>query len=108
MKFMKFNVILPMFLLCICTLSGYAQSDATQETQAMPNNSGPLPHARGKFFSNLDEYLAHLKELGAMDIPYYELQADGRYRLITGRGGNRVPPVFITREELVKKFGFSE
>ena len=61
-----------------------------------------LPHSRGKAFATLDEYLAHLKSLGPIDIPYYEEVAPGRYRKIT-RGAD---PRIYTRAELAAKYGF--
>jgi hypothetical protein len=65
-----------------------------------------LPHAQGKTFSTLDSYLAHLKTMGAQDRPYYEKVGPDKYQLITGRGGNRLPPQYFTRDMLLKKFGF--
>ncbi|KMW57775.1 hypothetical protein AIOL_002743 [Candidatus Rhodobacter oscarellae] len=65
-----------------------------------------LPDARGKSFATLDDYLAHLAKLGPIDIPYYEPQPDGRYRLIIRQPAGQAPLLF-TRAELASKFGFS-
>lgn len=65
------------------------------------------PHAGGRSFADLDAYLAHLRVLGAQDIPYYHEVSPGRYRLESGRGTRNQPPVLATREELLRKFGFS-
>lgn len=66
-----------------------------------------LPHAGGRSFASLDAYLAFLKERGAMDIPFYDLQPDGRYLYNKGRGTMNDPHYF-TRRQLMEKFGFSE
>ncbi|MCV0396060.1 MAG: hypothetical protein K5872_18075 [Rhizobiaceae bacterium] len=66
-----------------------------------------LPFARGQSFATLDEYLAHRRRLGTMDVPYYREVSPGRYRL---EGGSPTPvpaPDRIwTREELLEKYGF--
>ena len=93
-------------LFAICQGAAIAMDTTGSRTQVAAKT--PLPHARGKTFLTLDDYLEHLRKKGTMDIPYYELQPDGRYRLITGRGGNRVPPVYFKRSELMAKFGFSK
>lgn len=67
-----------------------------------------LPHAQGQSFQTLDEYLSHLRKMGAQDRPYYEKIGDNKYQLITGRGTNLRPPEIFTREMLLKKYGFDE
>ena len=82
-----------------------------KDAGAMPENVTPiagLPNAHGKEFYVLDDYLAHLKELSAMDHPYWELMEDGRYRWNTGRGMQFTTPKFATREELLETYGFSQ
>lgn len=66
-----------------------------------------LPHAEEKTFETLDSYLAHLKVRGAYDVPFYIEVEPGRYRLESGRGSHLNPPQFFTREELMRKYGFS-
>ena len=66
-----------------------------------------LPYAQGKSFGTLDEYLAHRKQLGAMDVPYFEARKDGSYVYIAG-SIRRGPPEVYTREELLERFGFAE
>lgn len=68
---------------------------------------GGLPNAHGRTFASLDDYLAFLKQRGTMDIPYYELQPDGRYLFVRGRGTMNDPHYF-TRQQLLEKFGFAE
>ena len=58
-------------------------------------------------FDDLASYLAHLKVMSMMDIPYYREVSPGRYKLESGRGTQDMPPVYATREELMRKFGFS-
>lgn len=65
-----------------------------------------LPHAQGRTFADLESYLAHLRRLGTMDIPFYEEISPGRYKLNSGRGSNRMPEQIFTRDELLKKFRF--
>lgn len=69
--------------------------------------SGTLPYARGETFQTLDAYLAHLQELGTMDIPYYERMTDGRYQLVIRRRPGQPAQIF-TRAELAEKYGFAE
>ena len=64
-----------------------------------------LPHARGKSFASLDAYLAYLKEVGTMDIPFYERRDDGRYVYIRGRIRPGPDDVY-TREQLMERYGF--
>lgn len=67
-----------------------------------------LPFARGRSFLTLDAYLAFLKDISAVDIPWYEEISPGRYRLNRGLGDRYAEPEFYTRHELAAKFGFSE
>ena len=66
-----------------------------------------LPFSQGKRFETLDAYLAHLQQLGTMDIPYYERREDGTYVYIAGRVRPGPDDVY-TREQLLERFGFSE
>lgn len=67
-----------------------------------------LPFARGRSFQTLDGYLAFLKEMSAVDIPWYEEVSPGRYRLNRGLGDRYSEPEFFTRAELAAKYGFIE
>ncbi len=69
--------------------------------------SQKLPHAQNKAFRSLDEYLAHLKKLGAQDRPFYESVGPNEFKLNSGRGGHLRPPQYFTRQQLLKKFGFA-
>lgn len=71
------------------------------------NTASGLPYAQGKQFSDLDSYLAHLKVMSTMDVPYYREVSPGRYKLESGRGSQNMAPVYVTRQELMRKFGFS-
>lgn len=64
-----------------------------------------LPHAKGRTFDTLDAYLAHLEELGKIDIAWYRPLPDGRYELIVRRRPGTVPQIY-TRQELLDRFGF--
>ena len=66
-----------------------------------------LPWARGQVFHSLDEYLAHLERQGAIDLPWWRQVSPGIYELV---GGPRVPGQpreRATREELMRRYGFS-
>ena len=65
---------------------------------------GDLPFADGQSFASLDQYLAHLRKLGASDIPFYEEVEPGVYQVMSGRAG--LQPQRYTREELERRFGF--
>ena len=67
----------------------------------------PLPFAKGQTFRDLDSYLAHRKELGTRDVPFFERMRDGRYELITPFVRDPSVKRIFTREELLQKFGFS-
>lgn len=65
-----------------------------------------LPFAQGRSFATLDDYLAHLQRRGATDVPWYRQVEPGLYELVSGRG-RRAAPRRYTREELLRRFGFS-
>jgi hypothetical protein len=65
-----------------------------------------LPFARGRTFRSLDEYLAHLEQLGAIDLPYWRRIGPDLYERVT----TRIPrgePERATRAELMEKYGFT-
>ena len=64
-----------------------------------------LPYARGKTFSSLDEYLAHLEAQGALDLPWWREIRPGVYQRMTSMPEAR--PEVATREELARRFGFA-
>jgi hypothetical protein len=65
------------------------------------------PFAMGHDFEALDDYLAHLQELGGMGITWYERQPDGTYMMIRRRPPG-TPPEIFTRQELLDRFGFEQ
>ena len=71
--------------------------------ETMPTD---LPHARGREFATLDDYLAYLERLSAMDIPYYKRREDGDYVYIRGRIRPTADDVY-TRGELMQRYGFT-
>ncbi len=68
----------------------------------------PLPFAYGEHFESLDDYLAHLEELSVRDIPWYQLQEDGTYRLMVPFNRPTDQQTVFTRPELLERFGFDE
>jgi len=66
-----------------------------------------LPFSQSRSFSSLDSYLAFLKERGAHDVPWYREVRPGIYELVSRRRPGTKPQTF-TREELARKFGFTE
>lgn len=77
-------------------------------TGASEGRAGPVPI--NQRFPNLDAYLAFLEKRSHMDGPWYREIRPGVYELQTGNlrlpDGERPKRVF-TREELLRKFGFS-
>jgi hypothetical protein len=84
-------------------LAAFAFSQESAEAKMVKELLG----AHGQTFETLDDYLAYLKERGASDHPYYELQPDGRYLHVRGRGTMNDPHYF-TRAQLLEKFGFED
>lgn len=75
--------------------------DATGENACVAN----LPLSRGKSFCCLDEYLAHLEQGGAIDLPWWRQVSPGVYeRVVHMRGAERE---IASREELMRRFGFN-
>lgn len=66
-----------------------------------------LPSSFGRSFATLDEYLEHLRRYaGTIDQPWYREIRPGVYEYVTSMRPPR-PPETYTREELMRKFGFS-
>lgn len=64
-----------------------------------------LPYARGRSFHTLDDYLAHLKEQGAIDLPWWREISPGVYEHVKRmRGAERE---VATREELMRRYNFA-
>lgn len=64
-----------------------------------------LPYSHGKRFRTLEEYLAHLERLGAIDLPWWrEIRPNVYERVVRMRGAH---PETATREELMRRYGFS-
>lgn len=65
-----------------------------------------LPYSQGRSFLTLDDYLAHLQRLGAIDLPWWRRIGPDRYELVA----HIVPggaPERATRAELMRRYGFS-
>lgn len=93
-------------ILACCVAATVVASGASPGSLAEPPAVSGLPQSRGKSFPTLDAYLAHLEKGGAMDLPWYRLEPDGRYRLIAGPA-SALAPEYFTRAQLMRKFGFS-
>jgi hypothetical protein len=64
-----------------------------------------LPHAHGAIFRCLDDYLAHLERLGAIDLPWWrEIRPDVYEHVVRMPEAQRE---IATRDELMRRFGFS-
>lgn len=65
-----------------------------------------LPYARGRVFHSLDDYLAYLEETqGPIDLPWWREIRPGVYeRVVRMPGAQRET---ATREELMRRFGFT-
>jgi hypothetical protein len=71
----------------------------------MQSRSG-LPHAQGRSFATLDDYLAWRETLGAHDLPCYREVEPGVYELWGGRRPPGVAAPRFTRAQLLAEFGF--
>lgn len=101
---------------CADSPAGAGATDATpgkKEAVAMEQgtNGGDgvrgLPSSFGRSFVTLDEYLEHLRNYaGPVDQPWYRKVGSGSYELVTSQRPAGAPQVF-TREELMRKYGFT-
>lgn len=88
-------------------MTAAAETDDSANSAAGSDNGdcvAELPFARGKTFCSLDEYLAHLEALGAVDLPWWREISPGVYEHV-----KRMPEAereIATREELMERFGF--
>lgn len=95
----KLLLLAGVILLAACAASA-AGPEATGKSRA------GLPHAQGRSFASLDEYLAFLEERGKQDVPWYRKIGPDTYELVARRGP-RAPRVVVTRRELMDRFGFA-
>lgn len=59
-------------------------------------------------FRTLDDYLAFLRQRGALDMPWWREVEPGVYELVTSyRPLEGQAPQRATREELMRRFGFT-
>ena len=66
-----------------------------------------LPDARGRTFTTLDAYLAHLQRYAAtIDRPWYREVRPDVFRLETGNLRADAPAPEFTRAELERRLGF--
>ena len=66
-----------------------------------------LPSSFGQSFATLDEYLEHLRKYaGPVDLPWYREVRPGVYEEVTTITP-APPPKTYTREELMRKYGFT-
>jgi hypothetical protein len=68
-----------------------------------------LPSSFGRSFATLDEYLGHLRQYaGPVDQPWYREIRPGVYEYVTTfRSDEGSEPRTFTREELMRKYGFT-
>ncbi len=87
--------------------SNTAKERVMSQTSSASSDQGVsgLPHARGRTFYSLDEYLAYLEETqGPIDKPWWREIKPGLYEhMIRMPGAERET---ATREELMKRYGF--
>ena len=66
-----------------------------------------LPSSFGRSFATLDDYLEHLRRYaGPVDQPWYRKVGPDTYQLMTSMSPAPEPQTF-TREELMRKYGFT-
>ncbi len=85
---------------------GDKESGMKEEAGAGERPVRQLPYAHGRTFATLDEYLAHRRRGGAIDLPWYREIRPGVYELVTTRVPRGEPRIY-TREELMRQFGFT-
>jgi hypothetical protein len=88
-----------------------ARSSREKAGMAQGTNGGDgvrdLPSSFGKTFATLEEYLEHLRNYaGPVDLPWYREVKPGVYELVTTITP-APPPKTFTREELMRRYGFS-
>jgi hypothetical protein len=110
------------FTLALASLAGacsqqparaLAGDEQTKEPAVTGNDSGgdqpvrQLPFSHGRSFATLDEYLEHLRNYaGPVGQPWYRKVGTDRYELVTtARPAGE--PQFFTRDQLMRRFGFS-
>lgn len=91
-------------LSCGTTAAAEQKETAPVQTSATDGVAN-LPYARGKTFRTLDEYLAHLRAQGAIDLPWWQEIRPGVYQRVTNMP--EAERQVATREELMRRFGFT-
>ncbi|WP_375206282.1 hypothetical protein [Hyphococcus sp.] len=76
-----------------------------QKCSKTPEGVAGLPYAHGKVFATLDEYLAHLQQLSAIDLPYWREVRPGVYEQVVHMPEATTPKT-ATREELLAMYCF--
>jgi hypothetical protein len=79
-------------------------SEAPVERTAANGCVENLPFARGAVFCCLDEYLEHLRQQGAIDLPWWREISPGVYEHVARSTGAERETA--TRAELMERFGF--
>ena len=93
------------------TAGAVAGAEQNKETAAMQDEPdrpiGQLPSAHGRSFATLDEYLEHLRtRAGPVGQAWYRKVGTDSYELVTTLRPAGEPQIF-TREQLMRRFGFS-
>jgi hypothetical protein len=89
-----------------CSAAQEAQQPATEASRAGGKPVANLPHSNGRVFHSLDEYLAFLRKASAYDVPWYRRVGSNLYERAGRPYPGAPPPKRVTREELMRKFGF--
>ena len=88
------------------TRGGKENAQVEQRTNGGDGVKG-LPSSFGRSFATLDDYLEHLRNhAGTVDQPWYRKIGPDTYELVTSMRP-APPPQTFTREELMRKFGFT-
>jgi hypothetical protein len=98
--------------LILLDAQGLSAADDDEQRRGTTNMTQPdmnagvadLPYSRGKRFRTLDNYLAHLEQQGAIDLPWWREIRPGVYEHVI-----RMPEArreVATRAELMRRFGF--
>ena len=85
---------------------GFAMNEAQGGTE-QSEGVADLPYARGRTFRTLDEYLVHLRDNGAIDLPWWREVSPGVYELQTSMRTFDGQSERATRAELMRRYGFT-
>jgi hypothetical protein len=84
------------------------QGSGTERRERVDDGRAGLPYAFGQRFDTLEDYLAHLRKRAApIDLPWWRPVGPDHFEHVTARRMPAGQPEIVTREELMRRFGFT-